>query len=309
MLKYIGKRLLMMIPVMIGVIIIVFTMLYITPGDPAMLILGETSTEVERETLREEMGLNDGYFKRLGDFCYDLVFHGNLGDSYVNGLPVLELIKSRLPATVTMAVASVGFALVLGLVLGVVSAARPYTLLDNVSMTLALVGVSMPNFWQGLLLMLLFSVQLGWLPATGWGTWQHILLPAITVGTSSAGIIARMTRSSMLEVINSDYINTARSKGQKEIVVITRHALRNALIPVMTTVGLQFGAMLGGALLTETVFAMPGLGKLMVDSINGRDYTVVQGGVLVIAIMFSLVNLFVDILYAYADPRIKSNYC
>lgn len=308
MLKYIGKRLLMMIPVMIGVIIIVFTMLYITPGDPAMLILGETSTEAERDALREEMGLNDGYLKRLGDFCYDLIFHLDLGDSYVNGLPVMDLIKSRLPATVTMAVASVGFALIMGLVLGVISAARPYTLLDNVSMTLALVGVSMPNFWQGLLLMLLFSVQLGWLPATGWGTWQHIILPAITVGTSSAGIIARMTRSSMLEVINSDYINTARAKGQKELVVIVRHALRNALIPVMTTVGLQFGAMLGGALLTETVFAMPGLGKLMVDSINGRDYTVVQGGVLVIAIMFSLVNLVVDILYAYADPRIKSSY-
>lgn len=308
MLKYIGKRLLMMIPVMIGVIIIVFTMLYITPGDPAMLILGETSTEAERDALREEMGLNDGYLARLGDFCYNLIFHLDLGDSYVNGLPVMDLIKSRLPATVTMAVASVGFALIMGLVLGVISAARPYTLLDNVSMTLALVGVSMPNFWQGLLLMLLFSVRLGWLPATGWGTWQHIILPAITVGTSSAGIIARMTRSSMLEVINSDYINTARAKGQKELVVIVRHALRNALIPVMTTVGLQFGAMLGGALLTETVFAMPGLGKLMVDSINGRDYTVVQGGVLVIAIMFSLVNLIVDILYAYADPRIKSSY-
>lgn len=308
MLKYIGKRLLMMIPVMIGVIIIVFTMLYITPGDPAMLILGETSTEAERDALREEMGLNDGYLARLGDFCYNLIFHLDLGDSYVNGLPVMDLIKSRLPATVTMAVASVGFALIMGLVLGVISAARPYTLLDNVSMTLALVGVSMPNFWQGLLLMLLFSVRLGWLPATGWGTWQHIILPAVTVGTSSAGIIARMTRSSMLEVINSDYINTARAKGQKELVVIVRHALRNALIPVMTTVGLQFGAMLGGALLTETVFAMPGLGKLMVDSINGRDYTVVQGGVLVIAIMFSLVNLIVDILYAYADPRIKSSY-
>ena len=308
MLKYIGKRLLMMIPVMIGVIIIVFTMLYITPGDPAMLILGETSTEAERDALREEMGLNDGYLARLGDFCYNLIFHLDLGDSYVNGLPVMDLIKSRLPATVTMAVASVGFALIMGLVLGVISATRPYTLLDNVSMTLALVGVSMPNFWQGLLLMLLFSVRLGWLPATGWGTWQHIILPAITVGTSSAGIIARMTRSSMLEVINSDYINTARAKGQKELVVIVRHALRNALIPVMTTVGLQFGAMLGGALLTETVFAMPGLGKLMVDSINGRDYTVVQGGVLVIAIMFSLVNLIVDILYAYADPRIKSSY-
>ena len=308
MLKYIGKRLLMMIPVMIGVIIIVFTMLYITPGDPAMLILGETSTEAERDALREEMGLNEGYFKRLGDFCYDLVFHLDLGKSYANGQPVMDLITARLPCTVIMAVASVGFALIMGLVLGIISAAKPYTLLDNVSMTLALVGVSMPNFWQGLLLMLLFSVNLKWFPATGWGTWKHVVLPAITVGTSSAGIIARMTRSSMLEVINSDYINTARAKGQKEFVVITRHALRNALIPVMTTVGLQFGAMLGGALLTETVFAMPGLGKLMVDSINGRDYSVVQGGVLIIAIMFSLVNLVVDILYAYADPRIKSNY-
>lgn len=207
-----------------------------------------------------------------------------------------------------MAVVSVAFALVLGMILGIVSAVKPYTLLDNVSMTLALVGVSMPNFWQGLLLMLLFSVNLGWLPATGYGTWKHIILPAVTVGTSSAGIIARMTRSSMLEVINADYINTARAKGQKELVVIIRHGLRNALIPVITTAGLQFGSMLGGALLTETVFAMPGLGKLMVDSVSGRDYTVVQGGVLVIAIMFSMVNLLVDILYAYADPRVKSSY-
>lgn len=307
MLKYIGKRILMMIPVMIGVIVIVFTMLYITPGDPAMLILGETATEAEREALREEMGLHKGYFERLGDFCYNLVFKGSLGDSYVSGKPVIDIIKNRLPCTATMAVASVGFALVLGLIFGIVSAAKPYTLLDNVSMTFALIGVSMPNFWQGLLLMLLFSVKLKLLPATGWGTWKHIILPAITVGTSSAGIIARMVRSSMLEVINSDYINTARAKGQKEFVVIVRHALRNALIPVITTVGLQFGSMLGGALLTETVFAMPGLGKLMVDSVNGRDYTVVQGGVLIIAIMFSLVNLVVDILYAYVDPRIKSS--
>lgn len=308
MLKYIGKRLLMMIPVMAGVIIIVFSMLYITPGDPAMLILGETSTEAERDALREEMHLNDGYFARLGDFCYNLVFKFDLGKSYANGQPVIDLIKARMPATATMAVVSVAFALVLGMILGIVSAVKPYTLLDNLSMTAALVGVSMPNFWQGLLLMLLFSVNLGWLPATGYGTWKHIILPAVTVGTSSAGIIARMTRSSMLEVINADYINTARAKGQRELVVIIRHGLRNALIPVITTAGLQFGSMLGGALLTETVFAMPGLGKLMVDSVSGRDYTVVQGGVLVIAIMFSLVNLLVDILYAYADPRVKSSY-
>lgn len=308
MLKFIAKRLLMMIPVMVGVIVIVFSMMYITPGDPTMIILGETSTEEEREALREDMGLNDGYFKRLGDFCYNLIFKFDLGDSYVTGQPVMDTIKARLPATATMAVVSVAFSVILGMILGIVSAAKPYTLLDNVSMTVALVGVSMPNFWQGLLLMLLFSVKLGWLPATGYGTWKHIILPAITVGTSSAGIIARMTRSSMLEVINADYINTARAKGQKELIVIMRHGLRNALIPVITTAGLQFGAMLGGAVLTETVFAMPGLGKLMVDSVSGRDYTVVQGGVLVIAIMFSLVNLLVDILYAYADPRVRSSY-
>lgn len=308
MLKFIAKRLLMMIPVMAGVIVIVFSMMYITPGDPTMIILGETSTEEEREALREDLGLNDGYFKRLGDFCYNLIFKLDLGDSYVTGQPVMDTIKARLPATATMAVVSVAFAVILGMILGIVSAVKPYTLLDNVSMTLALVGVSMPNFWQGLLLMLLFSVTLGWLPATGYGTWKHIILPAITVGTSSAGIIARMTRSSMLEVINADYINTARAKGQKEIIVVIRHGLRNALIPVITTAGLQFGAMLGGAVLTETVFAMPGLGKLMVDSVSGRDYTVVQGGVLVIAIMFSLVNLLVDILYAYADPRVRSSY-
>ena len=308
MLKYIGKRLLMMIPVMIGVIIFAFTMLYITPGDPAMIILGETSTEAEREALREEMGLNNGYFERLGDYFYGLIFEQDLGDSYTSGQSVVDLIASRMPTTVIMAVISVAFALIMGLILGIVSAVKPYTLLDNVCMTVSLVGVSMPNFWQGLLLMLLFSVQLGWLPATGASTWKNFILPAITVGTSSAGIIARMTRSSMLEVMGSDYINTARSKGQKEIVVIVRHGLRNALIPIITTAGLQFGSMLGGALLTETVFAMPGLGKLMVDSVNNRDYTVVQGGVLVIAIMFSLVNLVVDILYTFADPRVRSSY-
>ena len=308
MLKFIGKRLLMMIPVLAGVIVIVFTMMYITPGDPTVTILGESATEAEREALREELGLNDGYFKRLGDFCYNLIFHFDLGDGYVNGQPVIDLIKARLPATATMAVVSVAFALVMGMILGIISAVKPYTWMDNISMSIALIGVSMPNFWQGLLLMLLFSVHLGWLPATGYGTWKHIILPAVTVGTSSAGIIARMTRSSLLEVINADYINTARAKGQKEFVVIMRHGLRNALIPVITTAGLQFGSMLGGALLTETVFAMPGIGKLMVDSVSNRDYTVVQGGVLVIAFLFSLVNLLVDILYAYADPRVKSSY-
>lgn len=308
MLRYTGKRLLMMIPVLFGVTVIVFTMLYITPGDPAMLILGETSTAAERELLREEMGLNKGYFARLGAFFYNLIFKLDLGTSYVNKKPVLELVASRMPATIILALTSVGLALLIGLVLGIISSVKPYSVFDNIAMTLALVGVSMPNFWQGLLLMLLFSLRLGWLPATGFTTWRHVILPALTIGTSSAGIVARMTRSSMLEVINSDYISTARGKGQTEWIVVTRHALKNALIPIITTVGLQFGAMLGGALLTETVFAIPGMGKLMVDSIKARDYPVVQGGVLIIAFMFSAVNLLVDILYAYADPRVKSNY-
>jgi peptide/nickel transport system permease protein len=298
----------MMIPVLLGVTLIVFTMLYITPGDPAMLILGETSTEQERVMLREQMGLNEGYFSRMGSFFYNLFIKGDLGISYVNKKPVIELIGSRLPSTIILAVASVGLAVFIGLILGIISSVKPYTIIDNLAMLLALIGVSMPNFWQGLLLMLLFALKLGWLPATGFSTWQHVVLPAVTIGTSSAALIARMTRSSMLEVINSDYISTARAKGQKELLVITRHALSNAMIPIITTVGLQFGAMLGGALLTETVFAIPGLGKLMVDSINGRDYPVVQGGVLIIAFMFSMVNLLVDILYAYVDPRVKSNY-
>jgi peptide/nickel transport system permease protein len=298
----------MMIPVLLGVTLIVFTMLYITPGDPAMLILGETSTEAERIMLREQMGLNEGYFSRLGVFFHDLFLKGDLGISYVNKKPVVELIGSRLPSTIILAVSSVGLAVFMGLILGIISSVKPYTIIDNLAMLLALVGVSMPNFWQGLLLMLLFSLRLGWLPATGFSTWQHVILPAVTIGTSSAALIARMTRSSMLEVINSDYISTARAKGQKEWLVITRHALSNAMIPIITTIGLQFGSMLGGALLTETVFAIPGLGKLMVDSINGRDYPVVQGGVLIIAFMFSIVNLLVDILYTYVDPRVKSNY-
>jgi peptide/nickel transport system permease protein len=308
MLKYIVKRLLMMIPVLLGVTIIVFSMLYITPGDPAMLILGEESTEQERDLLREEMGFNKGYFARLGDFFYNLFLKGDLGISYVNKKPAIGLILNRLPTTITLAVWSVALSVLMGLILGIISSIRPYTLMDNFAMLLALIGVSMPNFWQGLLLMLLFALKLGWLPATGFATWRHVILPAVTIGTSSAALIARMTRSSMLEVINADYINTARAKGQKEFLVIIRHALSNAMIPIITAVGLQFGAMLGGALLTETVFAIPGLGKLMVDSINGRDYPVVQGGVLIIAFMFSLVNLLVDILYAYIDPRVKSNY-
>lgn len=192
--------------------------------------------------------------------------------------------------------------------MGIISATRQYSLFDNASMVFALVGVSMPNFWQGLLLILLFSIQWALLPSSGFDTWKHMILPALTLGTSSAAIITRMTRSSMLEVIRQDYIRTARAKGQKESVVINRHALKNALIPVITVIGLQFGYLLGGAVLTESIFGITGVGRLMVDAIKSRDMLLVQGGVLFIAVVFSIVNLGVDILYAYLDPRIKSQY-
>lgn len=308
MLKFISKRLLMLIPVMAGVIIIVFTMLYITPGDAAEMILGSEATQEDINALRDELGLNDGYFAQLGSFFKGLITRLDFGTCWVTKQPVLSLILERFPYTLRLASLSIVISITMGLILGIISAIRPYGVLDNCCMTLALVGVSMPNFWQGLLLMLLFSLKLHWLPATGVDTWQSYILPAVTIGTSCCGILTRLTRSSMLDIINSDYVTTARAKGQKESVVIMKHCLRNALIPIITAAGIQFGAMLGGSLLTETVFAVPGLGLLLTNAVKARNYPVVQGGVLFVALVFSLVNLGVDLLYALVDPRVKSNY-
>lgn len=308
MLKFVLKRILMLIPVMAGVIIIVFTMLYITPGDAAEQILGSEATEEQLDALREELGLNDPYLVRLGNFFKNLVLHLDFGTCWVTRQPVLDLILERFPYTLRLATLSITISLTMGLVLGIISAIKPYGIFDNISMSLALVGVSMPNFWQGLLLMLLFSLKLGWLPATGVDTWDAYILPAVTVGTSCCAVIARLTRSSMLDVINSDYVTTARAKGQKESIVILKHCLKNALIPIITAAGIQFGAMLGGSLLTETVFAVPGIGLLLTNAVKARNYPVVQGGVLFVALVFSFVNLAVDLLYALVDPRVKSNY-
>jgi len=308
MLKYILKRILMLIPVMIGVIVIVFTMLYITPGDVAEMILGAEASEAELDALREELGLKDPYLVRLGSFFKNLIFQQAFGTCWVTRQPVLDLILERFPYTLYLASLSILISLSMGLALGIISAIKPYGLFDNISMSLALVGVSMPNFWQGLLLMLLFALKLGWFPTTGVESWRSYILPAVTIGTSCCAVIARLTRSSMLDVINSDYVVTARAKGQKENIVILRHCLKNALIPIITAVGIQFGGMLGGSLLTETVFAVPGIGLLLTNAIKARNYPVVQGGVLFVALIFSVVNLAVDLLYALADPRIKSNY-
>jgi peptide/nickel transport system permease protein len=306
--KFILNRILMMLPVLLGVSLVVFSMMYFTPGDPARLMLGETASETEVRELREEMGLNDPFLLQYGRYLKKAVFEGDLGTSYVTGRPVVTEIVARFPTTMLLAVLSVFISVLIGIPTGIVSATRQYSLFDNLAMILALVGVSMPNFWQGLVLIIVFSLHLGWLPASGFYGPAYWILPALTIGTSTAATITRMTRSSMLEVIRQDYIRTARAKGQTELVVILKHALKNALIPIITVIGLQLGRGLGGAILTESIFSIPGLGKLMVDSIKARNYPVVQGGVLFIAVMFSFINLLVDVLYAYADPRIKSQY-
>lgn len=308
MLKYIAYRLAMLVPVLVGVAVIVFTLLYLTPGDPTSMILDENATQEQREALRTELGLDGSYLERLWGFFVALILHFDLGESYVSGMPVTDLIASRMQATAELALWSTIAAAVVGIAMGVVAAVRPNSRLDDFVMTFSLLGVSMPNFWLGLLLMLVFSLGLGWLPAAGFSGWEYLILPVITIATDSAAVIGRMTRSAMLEVLNLAYINTARSKGQRESVVIVRHALRTALMPIATTIGLQFGAMLGGAVLTETIFNIPGIGKLLVDSISARDAPVVQGIVLVVALLFGVVNLLVDVTYAYIDPRVRTQF-
>ncbi|MCY6484788.1 ABC transporter permease [Clostridium aestuarii] len=308
MIKYVFRRILSLIPVLIGVTLIVFTLLYLTPGDPARMVLGEQAPQESVDQLREDMGLNKPFFVQFGNYVYKAVVNHDLGRSYITKRPVSNEIMNVFPATLKLAALSMFFAVIIGIPFGIISAIRQYSLFDSSVMIVALIGISMPVFWLGLLLILLFSVKLHWLPASGFYSFKHMILPAITLGAQSVAIITRMTRSSVLEVIRQDYIRTVRAKGQKESKVILKHALGNALIPIITIAGLQFGILLGGAVLTEAIFSIPGVGRLMVESIKMRDYPIVQGGVLYIAIVFSIVNLLVDLLYAYVDPRIKAQY-
>lgn len=308
MLKYVAKRLLMMIPVLLGVMVIVFTINYLTPGDPARMILGDGATPEALAQVTEELGLNDPYLVQLGRYMGNVVFKLDLGTSYMTGKPVFTEIAERFPTTVKLAILSVSISVIIGVSAGIISATKQYSIFDRIATSVSLLGVSMPTFWAGLMAVLIFSVKLGWLPASGSYGPEYWVLPAFTLGLHSSATVMRMTRSSMLEVIRADYIRTARAKGQKESLVIVAHALKNAMIPVVTVIGMQFGGLLGGSLLIETVFAIPGLGKYVIDSISTRNYPVVQGGVLLLAISFSLVNLLVDLLYAYLDPRIKAQY-
>ena len=310
--KYIVRRLLTLIPVIVGVTFIVFFILNLSPGDPAAIILGEQATEEALAMKREELHLNDPLLKRYGRYMWDML-HGDLGLSYKNSISVWDQVIGRFPNTCVLAVAGILVALLIGIPVGIISAKKQYSLIDNVSMVFALIGVAMPNFWFGLLAVIVFSLTLGWLPSQGMGEGlvpllRSIVLPALTLGTGCAATVTRMTRSSMLEVIRQDYISTARAKGLSEKTVTYRHMLRNALIPIITATGLQCGSLLGGAMLTETIFSWPGLGRLMVDAIKSKDIPLVLGSIIFMATTFSIVNLVVDIIYAFVDPRIKSQY-
>lgn len=308
MVRYIFKRVLMMIPVMLGVILISFVMNRISPGDPARSIAGENASKEAVEELREKMGLNDPWYEQLWNYVKGVVTRFDLGTSYQTKRPVIEELMDRFPTTAKLAFLSIAVSSLVGISLGIISAIKQNTFFDHFCSISALIGVSMPAFWAGLMLILLFAVKLRWLPASGVEGGDSWIMPTFMCSIVCMATITRMTRSSMLEVIRQDYITTARAKGLSEWIVVIKHALKNALIPIITVLGIQLGMLLGGAVLTETVFSVPGIGKYMVDSIKFRDYPVVQGGVLLLALVFSVVNLLVDILYAYVDPRVKSMY-
>ena len=308
MYRYIIKRLLMLIPVLLGVSFVIFTLLYLTPGNPAVQILGEGATPEAVQELSQQLGLNDPFAVRYLNYVKNIVLHGDMGVSYSTHRQVMTEILDRFPTTLALAAFSVAIATVIGVLCGIIAAVKQYSIFDYLATSVALIGASMPNFWAGIMLILLFSVYLKVLPASGFDSPLCWIMPSLTIGAATSASIMRMTRSSMLEVIRQDYIRTARAKGQREKVVVFHHALRNAIIPVLTTIGLSFGHMMGGAVLTESIFGIPGIGNLIVNAIKARDYPLVQGGVLFIAFAFGLVNLLVDIMYAYVDPRIKSQY-
>lgn len=302
--RYVLKRALLALPVLLGVSVVVFVAIRLIPGDPAQIMAGQAATEEVVRQIRQSLGLDQPLPVQYLYFLRNVV-RGDLGRSLFNGAPVVEELGQRFPRTVRLALASMVVASLIGIPAGILAATRHLSWLDTLVMLVALVGVSMPVFWLGLNLILVFSVRLQWLPAFGYETWRHLLLPSVTLGAASAAIVARMTRSSMLEVLGQDYIRTARAKGLAERVVVNRHALRNALIPVVTVLGLQLGTLLSGAVLTETVFAWPGIGRLLVDAVLARDYPIIQGATLLIAATFVALNLAVDLLYGLLDPRIR----
>ena len=309
MVKYIIKRLLWMIPIVLGVTVLVFTLMCFTPGNPAETILGATATQEDLDAKTEELGLNDPYIVRLGNYLMQVYVKHDLGSSWITKVDIMSSIAEKLPRTMILSLVTMLIAFGVGIPLGIVAATHQNQWQDSLSMVFALIGVAIPNFWLALLLIILFSVKLGWLPAMGIDAGiKSYILPALAACMGSLATCARQTRSSMLDVIRSDYITTARSKGVPERAVIFKHALKNALIPIITMAGSTFGHLLGGMIIIETVFSIPGMGNYIIGAVNNRDYPVVQGGTIFLAITFSLCMLLVDLLYAAVDPRIKAQY-
>jgi peptide/nickel transport system permease protein len=307
-LRYTIKRILWMIPIVLCVSILVFTLMYFAPGEPAKIILGPNASVDQIEVLEKELGLDQPYLVRLVNYLNQAFLHGDLGKSWQTNVSISESLMQRLPRTLILSIMILLISLIVGIPLGISAATHQNQWKDTLSMFIALLGVSMPSFWLALLLVLLFSVKLGWLPATGYEGIEYYILPMLAGCWGGIATMARQTRSSMLEVIRSDYVTTARAKGLKERSVIYKHALPNALIPIITMAGTSFGRMLGGTVVLETIFAIPGVGTYMIGAVNSRDYPVVQGGVIFLAIAFSVCMLIVDLVYAAVDPRIKAQY-
>lgn len=306
--RYIIKRLLWMIPIILCVAILVFTLMTFCPGDPAAIVLGSSATEEDMNLMRESLGLNRPFLVRLGTYLRDAFLRFDLGRSYLTKISIADSIREYLPRTMLLTIITMLISVGLALPLGITAATHQGRWQDTVCMVFALIGISVPSFWLALLLILEFSVKHAWLPAMGIGGLKYYILPAISGSLGGVASLARQTRSSMLDVIRADYITTARAKGVSERNVITRHALKNALIPIITVIGTQFGRQLGGTMVIETIFGIPGMGQFIITGVNQRDYPVVQSGAIFLAIVFSLCMLGVDLLYAAADPRIKAQY-
>lgn len=303
--KYALKKLVGFVCTLLFASLVVFFIIHMIPGDPATMMAGPGATQADVDAMSARMGLDQPIWKQYYRWLSKIILHGDLGVSLITNEPVAGMIGDKLFNTLVLSFWGIAFAVAFGIPLGILSALRQNSLLDIAVMGISIAGVSMPIFWLALLLVMLFSVNLGILPATGVGTWRHLVLPAISIGLNSLAIIARMTRSSMLEVLKEDYIRTAEAKGLSSNKVVLKHALKNAVIPIITTIGIQFGYLLGGAVLTESVFVYPGIGRLLISSINRRDYTTVQGCMLVITALFIVMNTLLDLIYPIFDPRIK----
>lgn len=305
--RYARKRLILLIPVVLGAILLIFFILSLCKGDPGSIILGAGASIEDINKINDELGFNDPFFVRYFNYVWDLL-HGDLGRSYQTNVPVLQSLLERAPISLRTTFMALCTAALIGVPLGVLTAVKQYSLLDTIPTAIAMVFAAMPMFWLGMLLMYLFALKLGWLPSFGVDTFKGLILPTLALGLPHAARQMRFTRSSMLEAIREDYIRTARAKGCKERSVIWHHALKNALLPVITVIGNSFGAMFGGTVIIERLFSIPGVGSFMIDGISNRDIPVVTGSVITIALVYSIVTMVVDLLYAYIDPRTKSKF-